>query len=284
MERTYIITVNCEDRAGLTADITHFIQQHNGFIKEVSQHSDPVEHTFFMRLELIASSIQLPFSKFEQQFSSFAQSHHLNFCIKDSDIKPKVLLCVSQYEHCLADILYRWRTQDFEFDIAGVVSNHQKLQDYVEWHNIPFHYLPVTKVNHAETHQKIEDLFQQSQSDVMVLARYMQIIPASMCSNLQGKIINIHHSFLPSFIGAKPYHQAFDRGVKLIGATCHFVTEHLDQGPIIDQDVVRINHTHNVDDMVRLGKDIEKKTLANGLRNFCQQRVLLHNQKTIIFE
>lgn len=284
MERTYIITVSCQDRCGITAEITSFIKQHNGFIKEVDQHSDAVENAFFMRLELVASSIALSFEQFKLEFTNFAKAYDFEFTISDSQQKPKVLLCVSQYEHCLADILYRWRTQDFDFEITAVVSNHQSLKDYVEWHKIPFHYIPVNKESYEEAHQKIETLFEQTQSDVMVLARYMQIIPASMCQKLNGRIINIHHSFLPSFVGAKPYHQAFDRGVKLIGATCHFVTEALDQGPIIEQGVVRINHSHSVEDMVRLGKDIEKQTLAVGLRNYCQHRVLLHKQKTIVFE
>jgi len=168
MERTYTITVCCTDRSGLTADITCFIQNHSGFIKEVDQHSDAIENAFFMRLELVASSIDLSFDEFKVAFTEFAQNHQIKFTMRDSRNKPKVLICVSQHEHCLADILYRWRTQDFAFEITGVVSNHEQLKDYVEWHNIPFHYCPVTKENHAQTHRDIEALFHETQSDVMV--------------------------------------------------------------------------------------------------------------------
>ncbi len=284
MKKTYTITASCKDRSGLTADITAFIQQYNGFINEVDQHSDSDENLFFMRLELVAESINLSYEKFKAAFEQFAAKNAIKCTIRNSANKPKILICVSQYEHCLADILYRWRSQDFDFEIMGVISNHNSLKNYVEWHNIPFHYFPITKDTHAQVHQNILQLFEKTQSDVLVLARYMQIIPSEMCRQLHNKIINIHHSFLPSFIGAKPYHQAFDRGVKLIGATCHFVTEQLDRGPIIEQGVVRINHSHTIEDMVRLGKDIEKQTLAIGLRNFCQQRIIAQHKKTIIFE
>lgn len=284
MPRSYILTVCCKDRTGLTADVTDFIARHSGWITEASQHSDAVEKAFFMRIEVLADSLKLSYDEFKDAFSELAQNQDWKWHIRDTSELTRVLVCVSKFDHCLNELLYRWRSQDFSFDIPAVISNHEDLRDYVEWHGIPFHYIPMHAKNKQSAFEEIFELFWQVQADVMVLARYMQILPPWLCERLSGRIINIHHSFLPSFVGAKPYHQAFDRGVKLIGATCHFVTEELDAGPIIEQDVVRINHSHSIEDMIRLGRDVEKQTLARGLRNFCQDRVLMHNRKTIVFE
>jgi len=284
MQRSYILTVCCRDRSGLTADVTDFIARHGGWITEASQHSDAVENAFFMRIEVLADSLSLDIDDYREAFAQLAQGQNWQWRISDTAQLPRTLICVSKFDHCLNELLYRWRSQDFGFDIPAVVSNHEELRDFVEWHGIPFHHIPVNPQNKQQAFEELFELFWEYQSDALVLARYMQILPPWLCQRLEGKIINIHHSFLPSFVGAKPYHQAFDRGVKLIGATCHYVTEDLDAGPIIEQDVVRINHSHSIDDMVRLGRDVEKQTLARGLRNHCQDRVLLHNRKTIVFE
>jgi formyltetrahydrofolate deformylase len=194
-----------------------------------------------------------------------------------------VVLMVSKQEHCLYDLLARWKSGELDIEIPCVISNHETFRGLVEWHGIPFYCVPVTPETKAESYARVVDLFDEVQGDVMVLARYMQILSPEMCARYPGQIINIHHSFLPSFVGAKPYHQAFDRGVKLIGATCHYVTSELDEGPIIEQDVIRIDHSDSPEDMVRYGRDIEKTVLARGLRYHLEDRVLTHGNKTVVF-
>lgn len=184
----------------------------------------------------------------------------------------------------MADLLYRWHSNDINAEIAAVISNHDDLRRMVEWHDIPYHHIPVSKDNREEAFAHIDELIEGYEADVVVLARYMQILPAELCAKHAGKVINIHHSFLPSFAGAKPYHQAYTRGVKLIGATCHYVTRDLDEGPIIEQDVIRINHSDSIQDMVRLGKDVEKNVLARGLRSHIEDRVITHENKTVVFD
>ena len=199
--------------------------------------------------------------------------------------KPKrVVLMASTQAHCLSDLLYRWRSGEMQFDIPCVISNHDELRSYVNWHNIPYHHIPVDQSDKTAHFADVATQIAQSRADVIVLARYMQILPPALCATYPGQIINIHHSFLPAFVGAKPYHQAAERGVKLIGATCHYVTSDLDAGPIIEQDVVRISHHDSVPDLVRKGKDVEKNVLAKGLRYHLEDRVLLHGNKTIVFE
>jgi len=193
------------------------------------------------------------------------------------------VILVSKGGHCLYDLLSRWKSQELAIEIAGVISNHEVFKGLVEWHGIPYFYVPVTPKSKAAACQQMMDHFETVEGNVMVLARYMQILPQEMCDRYSGRIINIHHSFLPSFIGAKPYHQAYARGVKLIGATCHYVTEDLDCGPIIDQDVLRIDHSDSPRDLARCGKDIEKTVLARGLRYHIEDRVMLHKNKTIVF-
>ncbi|WP_298626259.1 formyltetrahydrofolate deformylase, partial [uncultured Zoogloea sp.] len=189
----------------------------------------------------------------------------------------------SKQEHCLYDLLARWQSKELDIEIPCVISNHETFRGFVEWHGIPFHHVPVTPDNKAQAYAEVQRLFEESRGDTMVLARYMQILSPELCAAHPGKIINIHHSFLPSFVGAKPYHQAYTKGVKLIGATCHYVTADLDQGPIVEQDVIRIDHSDSVEDMVRYGKDIEKAVLARGLRYHLEDRVLIHGNKTVVF-
>ncbi|MBI2379906.1 MAG: formyltetrahydrofolate deformylase [Gammaproteobacteria bacterium] len=281
--RRYILTLSCPDRPGVVAAVSGLIAQHQGWITEAAQHSDDVEGWFFMRVEIQADSLNRDLDAFRGEFAPLAEQFAMRWAISDTARKKRLLVLVSQHDHCLADLLYRWRTQDFEFDIPCVISNHEGLRDYVEWHGIPYVHLPIETGNKAEVFARIEGLYQEHQGDAMVLARYMQILPDELCRRLAGRIINIHHSFLPSFVGAKPYHQAFDRGVKLIGATCHYVSGELDAGPIIEQDVERVDHSHGIEDLVRLGRDIERRVLARGLAAHCQDRVLLHKNKTVVF-
>jgi formyltetrahydrofolate deformylase len=207
----------------------------------------------------------------------------MDWRIADSAAKKRIVVLVSKQEHCLYDLLARWQSKELDVEIPCVISNHETFRGFVEWHGIPFHHVPAGPDNKREANAEIARLFEQAQGDVMVLARYMQVLPPELCEKYPGRIINIHHSFLPSFVGAKPYHQAYLRGVKLIGATCHYVTAELDAGPIIEQDTVRIDHGDTVEDLVRYGKDIEKAVLARGLRYHVEDRVLLNGNRTVVF-
>ena len=207
----------------------------------------------------------------------------MDWRISDSAQKKRVVILVSKQDHCLNDLLHRWRSDELQVDIPCVISNHENLRGFVEWHGIPFHYVPMTAQDKSAAFVEIARLFDAVRGDTMVLARFMQIMPPDLCQRYAGRIINIHHSFLPSFAGAKPYHQAYQRGVKLIGATCHYASAELDAGPIIEQDTMRIDHGDSVEDMVRYGRDIEKTVLARGLRYHVEDRVLVCGNKTIVF-
>jgi len=284
MKRTLILTLCCPDTVGIVASVTSFIAEQDGWIVEASQHGDLVSNWFFMRVEIFADSLSINEEEFSDKFKKIADKFEMQWALHDTGIKKKVILLVSKSDHCLSDLLHRWRNQDFNFDIPCVISNHSDLREFVEWHKIPFHHVPVEKENKKEAFEEIDSLYQKYNADAMVLARYMQIIPPELCKKYFGQILNIHHSFLPSFSGSKPYHQAFDLGVKLIGATCHYVTAELDKGPIIEQDVIRISHNDTVDDLTRLGKDVEKRVLAKGLRLHVEDRILVHGNKTVVFE
>lgn len=286
-ERFYTLTASCPDRVGIVAAVSGFFAKHGGWILETTLHSEPPNDdgiaAYFMRLEIKADSLPFDLEGLRAAFQPVADEFEMTWKISDSAQRKRVVILVSKQEHCLYDLLARWQSKELDVDIPCVISNHETLRGFVEWHGIPFHYVPVTPENKPAAYATVGQLFQEAQGDVMVLARYMQILSPDLCAALPGRIINIHHSFLPSFVGAKPYHQAWERGVKLIGATCHYVTADLDQGPIIEQDVIRIDHSDSVEDMVRYGKDIEKTVLARGLRNHIEGRVLLHGNKTIVF-
>lgn len=280
-ERRYTLTISCPDRVGIIAAVTGFVARHSGWIVEASYHTDLEAQRFFMRQEIRADSLSLDPAEFRAQFESLAAEFEMDWHISDSASRKRVVILVSKQDHCLNDLLHRWRSGELPVDIPCVISNHDDLRGFVEWHGIPFHHVDMT--DKAAAFNAIEHLFDQQLGDVMVLARFMQILPPELCNRHAGQVINIHHSFLPSFAGAKPYHQAYQRGVKLIGATCHYVTEDLDAGPIIEQDIVRIDHGDSVDDMVRYGRDIEKTVLARGLRYHVEDRVLICDNKTIVF-
>ena len=281
--RRYTLTLSCPDRVGIVAAVSTFIAAHSGWIVEASHHADQDARRFFMRQEILADSLPFGIEEFRTRFAAIAAEFRMDWNISDSAVKKRVVLLVSRQEHCLYDLLARWKARELDIDIPCVISNHETLRGFVEWHGIAFHHAPVPAADKAPAFTEIKRLFDEAQGDVMVLARYMQILPAELCSTLPGRIINIHHSFLPSFAGAKPYHQAHARGVKLIGATCHYVTPELDEGPIIEQDVIRVDHSDSPDDLVRYGKDIEKAVLARGLRYHLEDRVLVDGNKTIVF-
>ena len=281
--RHYTLTFSCPDRVGIVARVTGFFAEHGGWILSSSQHADADSVRYFMRVEVKAESLPFDHAELKHRFSAVAAEFGMDWRISDSAVRRRVLLLVSTQEHCLYDLLARWTSGELDVDIAAVVSNHEVFRGLVEWHGIAFHHIPVAKDNKPEAFAKLEALFEASGADTMVLARYMQILPPSLCRKYPGQIINIHHSFLPSFAGAKPYHQAWERGVKLIGATCHYVTEDLDEGPIIEQDVMRIDHSDAIEDLVRCGKDVEKAVLARGLRNHLEDRILVNGRRTVVF-
>jgi formyltetrahydrofolate deformylase len=224
--------------------------------------------------------------RFTAAFTPLADEMQMEWRVADAARRPSVVLLVSKFDHCLAYLLHRWKVGDLKIDIPCVISNHETLRELVEWYGIPFKYVPVPKEPDAKAaaFQETADIIEAAKPDTIVLARYMQIFPPWLCKQFRHRVINIHHSFLPSFIGAKPYHQADQRGVKLIGATCHYVTEDLDAGPIIEQDVIRIRHSDTIEEMMRLGKDVENRVLARGLRCHLEDRVLVYGNKTILFD
>ncbi len=284
-EQTYTLTVSCPDRVGIVAAVSTYLAGKGGWITEANHHSDTTTGRFFMRNVLLSRTLHGTLATFRKDFAEIATRYGMDWSISDSATRKRVVLLVSKFDHCLVDLLYRWKAGELECDIPCVISNHEDLRSYVEWHGIPYHHIPVPADASAKraAFAAIEQKFIESQGDVMVLARYMQILPAELCARHPGRIINIHHSFLPSFIGARPYLQAFERGVKLIGATSHYVTTDLDAGPIIEQDVVRIDHGDTEADLVRYGRDIEKAVLSRALKYHLEDRVLLNGNRTIVF-
>lgn len=286
MEHTYRLVISCPDRVGIVARVSQFVAEYGGWLTEANYHSDPDSGWFFMRNEIRADSLKISLREFSAAFARIAEEYRMVWTVRDSTVRQRVVLMASHASHCLADILHRWHSGELFCDIPCVISNHENLRSMVEWHEIPFHYVPVPKDadGKAEAFARVSSLIGEQRADTVVLARYMQIIPPELCASHPGRIINIHHSFLPSFVGANPYQRAYDRGVKLIGATSHYVTEELDQGPIIEQDVIRVNHRHTVDDLVRLGKNVEVAVLARALRNHLEDRVIVHGNKTVVFD
>jgi formyltetrahydrofolate deformylase len=281
--RHFTLSFSCPDRVGIVAAVSQFVAGESGWIIEANNHSDQTVNRFFMRLEILAESLGNDLGRFSERFAPIAQAFDLEWQVSDSARKKRVVILVSKQEHCLYDLLGRWKSGELDVEIPCVISNHEDFRGLVEWHGIPFHHVPVSAENKDAAYAEVARHFESAGGDVMVLARYMQVLSPTLCARLRNRILNIHHSFLPSFVGARPYHQAFDRGVKLIGATCHYVTDELDQGPIIEQDVIRIDHSDQVSDLVRYGKDIEKAVLARGLRYHLEDRVLVCGNKTVVF-
>ncbi len=284
--RRYTLTISCPDRAGIIAAVSGFIAGHGGFIVEASYHTEPEAQRFFMRQEMLADSLPFDADEFRRRFAVLAQKFAMSWLLSDSAQRKRLVILVSKQDHCLNDLLHRWRSGELLVDIPCVISNHDDLRSFVEWHGIPFIHVDMPgndSAGKAAAFERIAAAFEQHHGECMVLARFMQILPPGLCRRYPGRIINIHHSFLPSFVGAKPYHQAYQRGVKLIGATCHYVTDELDAGPIIEQDTMRIDHGDSVEDLVRYGRDIEKTVLSRGLRYHVEDRVLVCGNKTIVF-
>jgi len=280
---TTILKLSCPDRVGLLARISGWVAERGGNLVAVHQFTDPAAGWFFTRMEIDTATFQHELSALREGFRPLAEEIGASWTLRAAESRPRVILMVSKLGHCLADLLWRWRAGEFAFDIPCVISNHGDFRDEVEREGLPFHQVPVPCDAKAAAFATVRRIWDDSRADVVVLARYMQILPPELCSAMPGRIINIHHSFLPSFVGANPYQRAYDRGVKLIGATCHYVTGDLDEGPIIDQEVIRVEHSHTVPDLLRLGRDCERLALARSLRWHLADQVLIHGNKTVVF-
>jgi formyltetrahydrofolate deformylase len=276
------LTVSCADRMGIVARVARLIADAEGWITEAAQHTDTEARWFFMRWVF-----SLPVGRDAElagNFEALAAEFRMQWSLSRTEARPRVVILVSKEPHCLTDLLARWRSGEMPMEIPAIVSNHRVLEEIAGCYGIPFEHIPVTRETRAQAFSLLHERLRALGAETIVLARYMQILPPDLCTEFRQRVINIHHSFLPSFVGARPYHQAFARGVKLIGATCHYVTEDLDAGPIIEQDVARIRHDDQVDDLVRKGRDVERWVLARGLRYHLEGRVLTHGNKTIVFD
>jgi formyltetrahydrofolate deformylase len=283
MQQTFRLVIDCPDQIGLVAAVSQFLAEQNATIVEASHHTDQQTGRFFMRHEIKAESITMSLQSVKQAFEPIAERFQMHWKIADSLQKQKVVMLASHESHCLMDILHRWHSGELHCDIPCIIANHPQMKQFADWHNIPFHWVDFKDQPKEKAFAEVEKLIEAYEADLTVLARFMQIIPDHLCKKLAGKAINIHHSFLPSFAGAQPYLQAYNRGVKLIGATCHYVTSDLDEGPIIEQEVMRISHSDTSTDMVRKGKNCEKTALANGVRYHLEDRVIIHKSKTVVF-
>ena len=284
MMKTAKLLLHCPDKPGILAEVTDFITANKGNIIYLDQYVDHVENIFFMRIEWELKDFLVPQEKIEDYFATlYAQKYEMNFRLYFSDTKPRMAIFVSKMSHCLFDLLARYTAGEWNVEIPLIISNHPDLQHVAERFGIPFHLFPITKETKEEQEKKEMELLAKHKITFIVLARYMQVISEQMINAYPNRIINIHHSFLPAFVGAKPYHAAFERGVKIIGATSHYVTTELDAGPIIEQDVVRITHKDTVQDLVNKGKDLEKIVLSRAVQKHIERKVLAYKNKTVIF-
>jgi len=278
----YILTWQCPDTSGVLAKVTQSLYQHGAFITETSQYSDPYTESFFSRIAFDDRALTVSIEEFSQAIDELALPLNMQFQLRNKVDVPNIVIAVSKDDHCLVSLLTKWKAGVLPINIVAVVSNHENCQSLSHWHNVPFHYFPITKASKLKQENDILRVMNETKADLLVLARYMQILSDEMCTRLKGKAINIHHSFLPSFKGARPYHQAHKRGVKVIGATAHYVTADLDEGPIIIQEVKPINHTFTIEQMVHLGHDLEAAALCHAVKMHAEQRICLNGDKTVI--
>jgi formyltetrahydrofolate deformylase len=282
--RSGILLVSCPDRKGLVATVSDYIYKHGGNILHTDEHTDAASSWFLMRVEFDLNGFDVPLEDVHKSFGPIAELFGMNWRLADSATRPRMAIMVSKYDHCLVDLLYRHKTGELRCEIPLIMSNHPDNQPIADFYGIPFVHVPVSKDGKREAETRQIALIREHNIDFTVLARYMQVLSNDFVASFPQRIINIHHSFLPAFVGAKPYHQAFQRGVKLIGATSHYVTEVLDDGPIIEQDVARISHRDSVDDVIQKGRDLEKVVLSRGVRWHIENRVLLYGNKTVVFQ
>jgi len=278
-----ILTLSCPDRLGIVHAVSGFLADRGANILDSQQFGDRSTRRFFMRVHIECTDPRIGIAELRRDFSAVAEAFSMTWQIHDEEERTRTIIMVSRLGHCLNDLLYRWHIGALPADIVAVVSNHRDFEDLAASYGIPYHYIPVTPETKAQAEDKLLALVDEASVDLIVLARYMQILSPTVCERLPGKIINIHHSFLPSFRGARPYHQAYERGVKLIGATAHYVTATLDEGPIIEQEVARVDHTYDVAHLAEVGRDLECLALARAVRWHLEHRVLLDGNKTVVF-
>jgi len=283
MKKSAILLVACPDRKGEVASIADFVYRHDGNILHADEHADEESGLFLMRVEFDPKDFDLDLADFGKHFAPVAEKFQMKWRLAQSSQRPRMIAFVSKYDHCLIDLLYRHQSGELACDIPLIISNHPDNQPLADFHKIPYAVVAITKDNKNQAEERIQALITEHKADFMVLARYMQILSNNFVNRYPQRIINIHHSFLPAFVGARPYHQAFERGVKLIGATSHYVTEVLDDGPIIEQDVVRVSHQDTVEDLIRKGRDLEKVVLSRAVRLHIENRVLVYGNKTVVF-
>jgi formyltetrahydrofolate deformylase len=280
VESSYILTLTCPDRPGIVHAVSGFLLENSGNIEEAAQYNDHDTGLFFMR---VSFSCACPADQLQSKLNQFAQSFNMKLQLHPNGSRMRTVLMVSQLGHCLNDLLFRWKTGSLNLDIRAIISNHRDFYQLAASYNVPFHHIPINAETKPQAEAKQWDIMQTEGAELVVLARYMQVLSVDMCAKLSGRAINIHHSFLPSFKGAKPYYQAHDRGVKLTGATAHYVTTDLDEGPIIEQDVARVDHSDTVDDLTARGRDTESQVLARAVKWHSEHRVLLNGHRTVVF-
>ncbi len=284
MKNNAVLLISCPDQKGLVATVSDFVFKHNGNILHTDEHTDSELGRFLMRVEWDVEGFDLAPQDFAKAFAPIAERFEMQWRVAQTNDRPRMAIFVSKYDHCLNDLLYRQQSGELACDIPLIISNHSDCQRLADFYKIPFVVIPVTKESKPQAEAEQLRLLREHKIDLIVLARYMQVLSTEFIREYPSRIINIHHSFLPAFVGAKPYHQAFERGVKLIGATSHYVTEVLDDGPIIEQDVARISHRDALDDLLQKGRDLEKVVLSRGVRWHLENRVLLYGNKTVVFQ
>jgi formyltetrahydrofolate deformylase len=282
MNHAYVLTLSCPDRPGIVHAVSGFLLERGGNIEEAAQYNDHDTGLFFMRVQFACD--QLAHDDLKAQLRAFAEPFKMAWQLNATSAPMRTIIMVSRDGHCLNDLLFRWKSGLLPLDIAAIISNHRDFYQLAASYNVPFHHIPLTAATKAQAEAKQYEIFEAERAELVILARYMQILSDEMCRKLAGRAINIHHSFLPSFKGAKPYFQAHDRGVKLIGATAHYVTADLDEGPIIEQDVARADHSKTVEDLTAMGRDTESQVLARAVKWHSEHRVLLNGHKTVIFK
>ncbi|UTW00983.1 formyltetrahydrofolate deformylase [Marinomonas rhizomae] len=279
----WIFTANCPSIIGTVDVVTRYMAEAGNYVDEIHSFDDRESGRFFIRIEFLPQHADFSEDVFKADFAERAAEFSMEWSLTAPNHKPKVAIMVSKYDHCLNDLLYRFRTGQLNIDVTVIISNHPDLEDLAKWHGIPYYHLPITAETKLEQEAQVRDLIEQYDTELVVLARYMQVLSPSMCEYLDGRAINIHHSLLPGFKGARPYHQAWEKGVKMVGATAHYVNNDLDEGPIISQGIQVVNHAHYAEDLIAKGQDIERVTLFNAVKCHVEKRVFLNGKRTVVF-
>jgi len=279
----WIFTASCPSIIGTVDVVTRYMAQAGNYVDEIHSFDDRESGRFFIRIEFLPQDTGFNADVFKAEFSERAAEFDMDWSLTAPNHKPKVAIMVSKYDHCLNDLLYRFRTGQLNIDVTVIISNHPDLEDLAKWHGIPYYHLPITADTKLEQEAQVRELIEQYDTELVVLARYMQVLSPSMCEYLDGRAINIHHSLLPGFKGARPYHQAWEKGVKMVGATAHYVNNDLDEGPIISQGIQVVNHAHYAEDLIAKGQDIERVTLFNAVKCHVEKRVFLNGKRTVVF-